>query len=105
MRLLLLTILLSFFAFAQAQEVPHTSPPTDNGQMYQLYLDQPVQKIIKVEYLDGTPIKHDLGKDGETLYLLDYHKRGRVKVVTEDVNGEQKEVFRSPCYIDPVIPT
>jgi hypothetical protein len=53
--------------------------------------------------MDGTEIPHKLSPDGETLYLIEYPKRGRVKVFTEDEKGEPKVIERSPCYIDPVI--
>jgi hypothetical protein len=109
MRFLLLTIfLLSGLALSAQSAQP--APPKHSewkpvSPVYQLYLDQPVQKIKKVEYLDGTPLKFDLGNDGETVHLLNYHKRGGVKVTAEDFNGQEVEVSRSPCVIDPVIQT
>ena len=106
MRLIILLICLSGFAFAQSQTTP--AVPTNNEKLhlpgtYQLYLNEPAHKVKKVEYMDGTTIPHKLSPDGETLYLLDYPKRGRVKVFTEDEQGESKVIERSPCYIDPVI--
>ena len=72
---------------------------------YQLYLKDPVQKINKIEYIDGTPIEFELQEDGETVILLNYKKRGAVNITAEDFNGETEEIRRSPCFIDPVIQT
>ncbi len=107
MRFLLLLLFCSSFAYAQIQVTEPPATPKNEwapvAPTYQLYLDKPIHKIINVEYLDGTPLKHDLGKDKETVYLLDYHKRGGVKVEAENEKGERLEFRRSPCVIDPVI--
>jgi len=108
MRFLILFIICFSFTLVQAQVVtpaPAKAPASEwkpISPTYQLYLDKPIIKILNVKYLDGTPIKHDLGKDGETLYLHNYYKRAGVTVEAETATGTM--VFkRSPCVIDPVI--
>ena len=105
MRLFILLLALTGFAFAQGPtEIPAPKKAPENfHKTYQLYFKDKVHKVKKVEYMDGTPIQHDLSPDGETLYLLEYKKRGRVKIFTEDEQGKAKVIERSPCFIDPVI--
>lgn len=105
MRLFMLLFLLAGFAFAQTTTEPAPAPkkPDVLKGTYQLYFKDPVHKVKKVEYMDGTKIDHNLSPDGETLFLLQYHKRGRVKIFTEDENGEPTVIERSPCFIDPVM--
>jgi hypothetical protein len=107
MRFLILFIICFAFSFAQAQTPAPAPKPKSEWKpvspTYQLYLDEPVNKILNIEYHDGTPLKYDLGKDKETVYLLNYHKRGGVKVKAETATGKIVEIRRSPCVIDPVI--
>lgn len=108
MRFLIFISLLSSFAFAQtdttqAPETPTVKIKTPLKVPYQLYFKDKVEKVTKVEYMDGTPIRHQLDADGETLILFEYTKRGRVKIFTEDAQGEPTVIERSPCYIDPVM--
>lgn len=103
--LLLFLILLALSGFSQATEevIPEHLRLDDGAQFHQLYLDHPARKVISVEYIDGTPIRFELDEDGETVYLIDYYKKGRVKVTYEKQNGQPGEQFRSSCFIDPVI--
>ena len=105
MRILIFITCLLGFAFAQtpSETAPKPQAPAQLEGTYQLYLKDKVHKVKKVEYMDGTRINHDLSPDGETLFLLEYKKRGRVKIFTEDAEGETTVIERSPCYIDPVI--
>jgi hypothetical protein len=107
MRFLILFTCCFLFTFAQAQVVIPAPTPASEWKpvspTYQLYLDQPIIKILNVKYLDGTPIKYDLGKDKETVYLHNYHKREGVTVEAETADGQTRVFKRSPCVIDPVI--
>lgn len=109
MRFFILFIICFSFAFAQAQVVVPAAPKVPASEWepvsptYQLYLDKPIIKILNVKYLDGTPIKYDLGEDGETVYLHGYHKRAGVTIEAETANGQTMVFKRSPCVIDPVI--
>ncbi|MFK7969025.1 MAG: hypothetical protein AB8F95_01600 [Bacteroidia bacterium] len=110
MRILLLSFFLLGIAFSQTTIAPTTTiePLKEKVEeryegTYQLYFKEKVHKVNKVEYMDGTPIQHNLSPDGETLFLMEYFKRGRVKIFTEDESGEPKVIERSPCYIDPVV--
>lgn len=109
MRILILLAFTCLFYCAQGQvTVPATPAPTEKlneHSTYQLYLKDPVKKIKKIEYMDGTPVNFELQKDGETVILLNYRKRGAVNITAEDFNGEEVEIRRSPCFIDPVIQT
>lgn len=72
---------------------------------YQFYLDQPAQRIEKMEYAtDETPIQGQLSKDGKRVIMDGYTKRGRVSVIVHYRDGTKEEVSRSSCVIDPVIP-
>lgn len=111
MRYFILFILGFSFAFAQAQiTVPASSPAPAKSQewkpvspTYQLYLDQPINKILDIKYMDGTPVKYDIGEDKETVYLLNYLKKQGVTLEAETESGQIKVFRRSPCVIDPVI--
>lgn len=88
---------------AQPDAAPLSYPNTP--QLYQLYLESPAQKVLKLEYIEGNePIDFELDREGKTVYLRSYYKRGSVRLSVEDPSGKVIELTRSPCYIDPVIP-
>lgn len=66
----------------------------------QMYLEEPAMSLDSLQYKDGTPLNGHLSKDGMTLYIENYTKRGGVTVKLKLKNGEEKSVKRSPCYID-----
>jgi len=93
------------YSFAQTDIDSKIFHPEDQKK-HQFYLDEPIQSIESIEYMDdGTPIKFELSKDGETVYLLDYTREGSIKAVAKDKNGETKEILKSKCRIDPVLPS
>jgi hypothetical protein len=99
--LILLLILSSVAIHAQDEAQPQ---PTADPQIYQLYLDEEVESIDRVEYKkDGVLLKFELGRDGQTVYLYDYAPGNTVIVTVRNRKGGKVEVQRTSCYIDPVI--
>jgi len=83
---------------------PQPGEYLDGFQFYQIYLDQPIKKIQKVEYdKDGYKLKGTISEDQKKIYIEDYYKRGRVKFKVTYQDGTTEEFSKSSCFIDPVI--
>ena len=73
--------------------------------MHQLYLDEPAEKLIDIRYeKGGKKVKGSLSSDGKRVLIKNYKAKARVKMTLLLASGERKELTRSSCYIDPVIP-
>lgn len=73
--------------------------------MHQLYLDEEVEKIIEIKYeKSGKKVKGSLSDDGKRILIENYVPGSRVNATLKLANGETKEISRSSCYIDPVVP-
>ena len=74
-------------------------------KQHQFYLDKPGVSIELLEYdKDKQPIRGEITGDGMRVIMNDYVKRGRIRAVIVFEDGTQEEVFKSSCFIDPVIP-
>ena len=94
--LLTLSIPLWFNLAAQSADEPHVF------DCYQVYFDEPVQKVTKVEYSDTKePVKFRLNDDGTKLILEDYKGKKRIDYTVRTKAGEKKEYSKSSCFIDP----
>jgi hypothetical protein len=87
-----------------AQPVPQPSLP-GSLNLHQIYLDEPVQKIEKLEYRDtGEPLQYELDPDGTRIYIRDYDGTSPVAVWVVKVDGSQQSFYRSRCQIDEYVP-
>lgn len=103
-----LTIILIFLSpfVLSAQEIEIESAPTETPQpaikeFHQIFLNEPVQKINKLEYSeDGKgPLNYKLSDDGSAIHLLDYDGSGGVTAEVTDMNGNVKDITKSKCHI------
>lgn len=104
------TILLSFLFFfatfhangqGKNRDIFHDS----NGDTFhQLFLDFKATEILEIKYsTDSLPVDGKLSVDGFSIIIKNYPGDKSVKVKLKDEKGEQKEITKSRCYIDPVI--
>lgn len=90
-------ILLASYSFVSGQESPQ---PASQNDYYQIFLENPVQKINKVTYYDDSgAVEYKLSPDGKAVYLLDYKGEGGVKAEVVNMDGTIEEVIRSKCKI------
>ena len=96
------TILTTFFLLiwfilpAQSDDDP---PPFD---CYQVYFEEPVSSVVKVEYSDSKePVKFRINEDGTKLILEDYKGKKRIDYTVKTKSGEEKKYTKSSCFIDP----
>jgi hypothetical protein len=99
----LVTMLLFGASQLWAQPVPQTQPGTDN--LHQIYLDQPVQEIQKLEYRDtGEPLPYDLAPDGTRIIIKGYDGTSPVAVSVIHTDGSPGSFYRNRCQIDAYVP-
>lgn len=101
------TIIL-FFGFtliAHAQQKAHDIFHDADGNSYhQLFLDFKAKSLLEIKYTtDDTPVKGELSVDGYSVLIKNYPGDKAVKVKVLNEAGEEKEVTKSKCFIDPVI--
>ena len=102
-------ILLSLFfalqpriSFSQAQ-VDHFKD-ADGNTFHQLFVDYHISEVLDIRYVsDGTPISGELSADGYSIVIKNYSGAGSVKLKIKTDSGEEKEITKSRCYIDPVL--
>lgn len=103
--LFLFALLFGFAGSASAQEKKSDIFHNSNGDSFhQFFLDFKAQKILEIKYTtDETPVEGELSVDGFSVILKNYPGDKAVKVKVLNESGEEKEVTKSKCFIDPVI--
>lgn len=63
-------------------------------------------KILEMQYeKECVPVKGTLSDDGKKVLIEDYQEHSRIYFKYQKADGRIEEVSKSPCYIDPVIPS
>jgi len=90
---------------SQAQTERHNDTEISEINQYQFYLEKPAVGLELLEYAkEATPIKGNVTGDGMKVIMDGYVKKGRVRAIVIYADGTTEEVFKSSCFIDPVIP-
>ena len=97
-------IFFAFIIFIAAAYLPmqaQTEPQPAQKELFQIFLEQPVQKVIKMEHTgdEGGAIDFNLSPDGKSIHLLNYKGTGGVKAEVVNMDGNVQEISRSKCYI------
>jgi hypothetical protein len=90
-------------AFAQK---PAIDPFHDeNGNTYhQLFVDFRITEIIDIKYtIDNAPVEGELSADGYSVIIKNYPGDRSVILKVKDDSGQEKEITKSRCFIDPVL--
>lgn len=96
-----ITLFVALGAAAQ-QPGPVVVPNTD---MHQIFLDEPAQKIEKLEYRDtGEPIEHQLSPDGKSIHLKEYDGKSPVAVTFINSAGQLESFVKARCHIHSYVP-
>lgn len=87
----------------QSDPDPYMDP--EGNQWHQLYLDFRATELIEMRYAQDSTIKveGELSADGYSITIKNYSGDRSVKVKVLDESGQEKEVIRSRCFIDPVL--
>ena len=85
--------------YAQNNVEPTTQQQIKEQDGHKFFMTEPVQKIIKLEYSDGTPIDAVLSKDKKEVLMKNYTHKGRVVMTYIDHEGKQAEISKTPCDI------
>ena len=97
---ILITIFSSLWFSAKCQTTEVDDPPPFD--CYQVYFDEAVESVVKVEYTDSEDaIQYRLGGDGTKLILDNYKGKKRIKYSVITKSGEEKNFTKSSCFIDP----
>ena len=92
---------------AQNTDLKKEDPKNDPVYEYhQFYLKEPAVKILDLEYdNDCTPAHGRLSEDGKTVLIKSYTEHSRIYLKFLKADGKVEELTKSPCYIDPVVPS
>ncbi len=100
-------LLVSSCAFAgslRAQQCKDLFHDAEGNTYHQLFLDFKATEIIDLKYTpDGTSAIGTLSVDGYSVVIKNYPGDCSVKVKARDESGQEREVTRSRCFIDPVL--
>ncbi len=76
----------------------------DGNTYHQIFLDFKVKEILELKYAtDSLPVDGKLSVDGYSIIIKNYPGDKSIKAKLIDEKGEEKEVSKSRCFIDPVI--
>jgi hypothetical protein len=107
---ILFTLLLTGFLSQESTLLAQSPSETDyfkdaNGDTYhQIFLDFQAKEIIEIKYNhDSSDLEGELSSDGYSVIIKNYPGNTSVKLKLIKVDGEEKEVIKSKCYIDPVL--
>ncbi len=105
-KLLFLLLIFSVFAgSAKAQQQNHDIfHDTEGNSFHQLFLDFKAKTLLDIKFAtDDSLIEGELSVDGYSVIIKNYPGNKSVKVKVLNEAGEEKEVTKSKCFIDPVI--
>ncbi|MBL0342086.1 MAG: hypothetical protein IPP71_14870 [Bacteroidetes bacterium] len=89
--------------FAQSK-TPDIFHDAKGDSYHQLFLDFKAKTLLELKYTtDDSLIEGELSVDGFSVILKNYAGDKAVKVKVLNEAGEEKEVSKSKCFIDPVI--
>ena len=99
----LMILSLVFFGLTAGSYAQSTVEPTQQQikeqDGHKFFMTEPVEKILKLEYSDGTPIDAVLSKDRKEVLMKNYTHKGRVVMTYIDHEGRQAEISKTPCDI------
>lgn len=94
-------------SICKAQNEPIAAPALQTEPVfeeYQFYLTDPAVKILDLRYeQDCQPADGKISDDGKTVFLRNYRKHSRIYFKYLKADGKIEEVFKSSCFIDPVV--
>jgi len=89
---LLVFVCLASVVSLNAQEIA----PVD---IHKFFIGKEIKAISELQYWDGTPIKGKLSTDGMSVIMIDYSKRGTIKVKIKNLDGSEELITRTSCDI------
>lgn len=77
----------------------------EGNKWHQLYLDFRATELIEMKFApDSTSnIDGQLSPDGYSIIIKNYPGNRSVKVKVRDEMGQERELIKSRCFIDPVL--
>ncbi len=78
--------------------------PIEDGDLHQIYLEEPAESLDYIRYQDGPKLDGELSPDGKRVIIHNHRQKRRVELKVNYKDGSSKEMLKSSCKIDPVIP-
>ena len=103
-------ILLNLFfwvciGFSNAQKsTPDHFHDAEGNTYHQVFVDFHISELYDIQYVDDqSPVIGELSTDGYSVIIKNYPGNCSVKLRIRTDSGEEKEITKSRCYIDPVL--
>ena len=91
------------YSNAQRSGVDHFRD-SEGNTYHQLFVDFHISEILDIKYADDeSPVEGELSTDGYSVVIKNYPGNCTVKLRVKIDSGEEKEVSKSRCFIDPVL--